>query len=74
MEQSRKKFKTASLVVLILAAFTLVNLIAEIFFGALGNAALPDGSKGHIIWAAILLGFAALGLIESVIIHRFESE
>ena len=107
MEQSRKQFKIASLVVLIFTAFTLVNLIAEIFYGDLSNAALPEGapsnataitqifllvfsfvmllpqvyigwkglrvaknpddSKGHIIWAAILLGFAALGLIESVI-------
>ena len=107
MEQSRKHLKTASLVVLIFAAATLVNLIAEIFLGDLSNAALPEGapsnapavtqifvlvfsfvmllpqvyigwkglrvaknpddSKGHIIWAAILLGFAVLGLIEPVI-------
>ena len=107
MEQSRKQFKIASLVVLIFTAFTLVNLIAEIFYGDLSNAALPEGapsnalavtqifvlvfsfvmllpqvyigwkglrvaknpddSKGHIIWAAILLGFAVLGLIEPVI-------
>ena len=104
MEQTRKYLKLSSIAVLALAFFSLLQIVSELLYGELNNAAIPDdapenillitkiivlvvsllltlpniyigikglliakepnSSKGHIIWAIILLAFAALFLIE----------
>ena len=104
MEQTRKYLKLSSIAVLALAFFTLLQIVSELFYGDLNNAAIPEGapenillitkivlfsvallltlpsiyigikglriakkpnsSKGHIVWAIILLVFASLSLIE----------
>ena len=49
MERSRKHLKISSIVILIYAAATLLNLFAEIFFGELNSAEIPDGSPANIL-------------------------
>ena len=106
MSKSRNNLKIISIVVLILAAISLVNIASELIFGALNEAELPDGapdntllitkifvavvsaimlaphvyvgikglkvankpdsSKAHIVWAIILLAFAAYCLISPI--------
>ena len=52
MEQSRKNLKNASIIVLALAGFSLLNILFELFFGELSgelnNAKIPDGSPGNV--------------------------
>jgi uncharacterized membrane protein YhaH (DUF805 family) len=104
MEQTRKNLKLSSIAVLALAFFSLLQIVSELLYGDLNNAAIPEGapenillitkifvfavsllltlpniyigikglriakkpnsSKGHIVWAIILLAFASLSLIE----------
>ena len=104
MEQTRKNLKLSSIAVLALAFFTLLQIVSELLYGDVNNAAFPEGlpenillitkivlfsvallltlpsiyigikglriakkpnsSKGHIVWAIILLVFASLSLIE----------
>ena len=104
MEQTRKNLKLSSIAVLALAFFSLLQIVSELLYGDLNNAAIPEGapenillitkifvfsvsllltlpniyigikglriakkqnsSKGHIVWAIILLVFASLFLIE----------
>ena len=106
MSKSRNNLKIISIVVLILAALSLVNIASELIFGALNDAEIPDGapentlliakiflavvsaimlaphvyvgikgikvakkpdsSKAHIVWAIILLAFAAYCLISPI--------
>ena len=106
MEQARKNLKISSIVVLVFAGVYLVQIVAELLYGKLNHATIPEGapenlllitkiilfavsllfllpqvyvgvrglriaknptpSKGHIVWAVILLVLAALGLIEPV--------
>jgi hypothetical protein len=106
MSKSRTNLKIISIVVLILAAISLVNIASGLIFGALNEAELPDGapdntlliaqiflavvsvimlaphvyvgikgmkvankpdsSKAHIVWAIILLAFAAYCLISPI--------
>ena len=103
MEQIEKKLKLSSIAVLALAVFSLLQIVSELLYGELNNAAIPEGapenvllitkifvfsisllltlpnvyvgikglriakkpnsSKGHIVWAIILLTFASLVLI-----------
>ena len=103
MEQTRKYLKLSSIAVLALAFFSLLQIVSELLYGDLNNAAIPEGasenillitkifvfavsllltlpniyigikglriakkpnsSKGHIVWAIILLAFASLSLI-----------
>jgi hypothetical protein len=104
MEQTRKYLKLSSISVLALAVFSLLQIVSELLYGELNNAAIPEGapenillitkiflfsvsllltlpsvyvgikglriakkpnsSKGHIVWAIILLVLASLSLIE----------
>lgn len=53
MEQTRKNLKTSSIVVLVLAGLSLLNIIFELFFGQLNgelkNAAIPEGAPDNIV-------------------------
>lgn len=106
MSKSRNNLKIISIVILILAAISLVNIASELIFGALNEVELPEGapdntllitkiflavvsvimlaphvyvgikgmkvankpnsSKAHIVWAIILLAFAAYCLISPI--------
>ena len=107
MEQTRKNLKMSSIVVLVLAGFSMLQVVSELLFGELGDPTIPEGapdnillitkiflfsfalllmlpsiyigikglriakkpnsSKGHIVWAIILLVFASLTLIIPVV-------
>ena len=107
MELSRKNLKVSSIVVLIFAALTLIQVIFGVIFGEFNSAEIPEGapdnilmitriillsvsalflipqvyvglkgifiaknptsSKGHIVWAWILLGIDVLSLISPII-------
>ena len=107
MEQSKKFLKIYSYLILALAAFSIAQIVAELFFGKIDAAALtaeipegiltftkylvlsisflltlpsfyvafkglkvaknPDSSKGHIVWATILIVFYIIALIDPAI-------
>lgn len=56
MKQARKNLKTSSIIVLIFAGLSLINIIFELFFGelngALNSVALPDGSPDNVVLIA----------------------
>lgn len=56
MEQTRKYLKTSSIVVLVLAGLSLLNILFELFFGTLNaemiNAAIPEGAPNNILQIA----------------------
>ena len=56
MEQTKKNLKTTSIIVLLLAGLSLINIVFELFFGKLNeemkNAPLPEGSPENIIQIA----------------------
>lgn len=100
--ETRKHLKLSSIVILLFAGFSLLQIVASLLFGELNNAAIPEGSpsnillitkiillcisvvllipgvyvgikglkaakkpdssKGHIVWATILLVLAVLSL------------
>ena len=101
MEQTRKHFNIASIVVLIFAGASLLKILGEIFFGELNSvegysadivfitkifllvfsilmllpqiyigvkglllAKKPNTSKGHLVWAIILMIFSVSCLID----------
>ena len=49
MEQSRKHLKISSIVVLILAGVTLLNLVSELLFGEINRAEIPVGAPDNIL-------------------------
>ena len=49
MEQSRKHLKITSIIVLILATFSFMNIVAELIYGAINNATIPEGSPDNIL-------------------------
>ena len=59
MENSRKNLKNSSIIVLALAALSLINILFELFFGELSeelkNAALPEGGADNIILIARII-------------------
>lgn len=59
MENSRKNLKNSSIIVLALAALSLINILFELFFGELSeelkNAALPEGGSDNIILIARII-------------------
>ena len=102
--KTRKHLKISSIVVLVMAAMSLLNLVSELAFGELNNvqgadgsmvlitkivllavslvllfpqiyvglkglkmAKNPDSSKGHIVWATIILAIAILNLIDPIL-------
>ena len=53
MEQSRKNLKNSSIIVLALAALSLLNIIFGLFFGELNgelnNATIPEGAPKNVV-------------------------
>ena len=49
MEQTKKNLRTYSIIVLAFAGLSLLNLLFEIFFGELSNAAIPEGAPDNIL-------------------------
>ena len=68
MEQSRKNLKISSIVVLIFAGFSLLQIVAELLFGELNNAAIPEGGPNNVllITKIFLLAVSVLLLLPSV--------
>ena len=62
MEKTKKNLKITSVVLLIMAGFLLLNILAEICFGEINNAAIPEGAPGNIVLIAkiILLAISSL--------------
>ena len=56
MKQTRKNLKTSSIVVLVLAGLSLLNILFELFFGELNselkNATIPEGSPDNVVLIA----------------------
>ena len=56
MEQTRKNLKTTSVIVLALAGLSLLNILFELFFGALNSelngATVPDGAPDNVAMIA----------------------
>lgn len=49
MENSRKQLKTYSILVLVLAGFTFINMLGELLFGDINTAVIPEGSPENIL-------------------------
>lgn len=62
MEQIRKNLKLSSIVVLVLAGFSMLQVVCELFFGELGNAITTEGASDNtlLITRIFLLSFALL--------------
>ena len=52
MGHSRKGLKNSSVIVLALAALSLLNILFELFFGEFNDAAIPAGSPDNILLIA----------------------
>ena len=70
MNNSRKHLKIDSIIVLIFAAMTLLNIVAELFFGELSTATIPDGAPNNIVLITqiFMLVFSAILLLPQVYI------
>ena len=70
MEQIGKKLKTSSVVVLIFAGLSLLQVVCELLFGELGNATVPEGASDNIllITRIFLFSFALLLTLPGVYI------
>ena len=64
MEKTRKNLKITSIVLLIMAGSTMLNILGEIFFGEFNSAAVPEGAPANTLLVAkiILLAISALFL------------
>ena len=53
---------------IVLCVIGFILLLPQVYMGVKGIklSKKPDASKGHIVWAIILLVFAAMGLVSSV--------
>ena len=62
MEKTQKSLKITSIVLLIFAGSSLLNILGEICFGELNNAAIPEGAPANIllITKIILLAVSTL--------------
>ena len=49
MEQTKKSLKITSIIVLVLAGLTLLNVIFELILGELTKAEIPEGSPDNIL-------------------------
>ena len=49
MEKARKNLKLTSIVILIFAGLSLLNVFTELHFGDLNNATIPEGAPSNII-------------------------
>ena len=70
MEKARKNLRISSIVILIFAGLSLINIVAQLVWGDFSNAPIPDGSSDNILLIAktLLLGVSLLLLIPDVYI------
>ncbi len=70
MEKARKNLRISSIVILIFAGLSLINIVAQLIWGDFSNAPIPDGSSDSILLIAktVLLGISLLLLIPDVYI------
>ena len=70
MEQTRKNLKMSSIVVLVLAGFSMLQVISELLFGELSNATIPEGAPENIllITRILIFSFALLLVLPSIYI------
>ena len=70
MNNSRKHLKINSIIILIFAACTLLNIIAELFFGDLSTVTIPDGAPNNIVLITqiFMLVFSAILLLPQIYI------
>ena len=70
MEQTRKYLKLSSIAVLALAVFSLLQIVAELLYGELNNAVIPEGAPENIllITRIFLFSFALLLTLPSIYI------
>ena len=70
MEQTRKNLKLSSIVVLVLAGVSMLQVICELLFGELSNATIPEGAPDNslIITRIFLFLFALLLTLPSIYI------
>ena len=70
MEQTRKHLKLSSIIVLVLAGFSMLEVVTELLFGELGKVAIPEGSPENIllITRIFLFSFALLLALPSIYI------
>ena len=47
--ETRKHLKISSIVILIFAGSSLLQILSEILFGELNNAAIPEGAPGNVL-------------------------
>ena len=68
MEQTRKYLKLSSIAVLALAVFSLLQIVAELLYGELNNAVIPEGAPENIllITKIFLFSFALLLMLPSI--------
>ena len=68
MENSRKNLKITAILLLVLAGFTLINLIGELAFGEINQAQIPEGAPDNIlrITKIILMVFSFILLIPQI--------
>ena len=64
MEKTRKNLKITSIILLIMAGSTVLNILGEVFFGEFNSAALPEGAPTNTLLIAkiVLLAVSALFL------------
>ena len=62
MEQSRKELKITSIAVLVYAAFSLLSVLVEVFYGEINSVEIPAGSPENVllITKIILVSVSAL--------------
>ena len=70
MEQSRKNLKLSSIAVLALALFSMLQLVSELLFGDINQAAIPEGAPDNIllITRSVLFAVAFLLMLPNIYI------
>ena len=70
MEQSRKYLKLSSIAVLALAFFSMLQLVSELLFGDINQAAIPEGAPDNIllITRSVLFAVAFLLMLPNIYI------
>ena len=68
MEQAKKHLKVSSFVVLLFAVLTLVEIVAELLYGEINSAPIPEGAPENIlmITKGVVLGISLLLLLPKI--------
>ena len=63
MEKNRKGLKITSIILLIFAGSSILNILGEMFFGEINNIAVPDGGSVNILLITKLIILAVSALL-----------